>query len=599
MTRILNAMTTLTLSVVLVNCSVLKKEDSKEDIKSYLASFRQSLLNSDDEILAHFRVSQSRDAVLSVVSILQNKDPFIVCEADIDNAQISQANDIIMAEIPVRLYVKELNSQDQELYTLRLGLSRDGNGFKIVHLEGEEFYQTFQRIKNSNEREAIQALEVKSRAWAYEKAHELETKFDTVVWFTTYGEKNYFYVVEGPWVNMYENYDTRNQKVEGIKMGLVNVAGDMVIPMEYDLIGTIGFEEADLVEVSQGDKVGYYNIETRILVVPALYDQIIPCDYDNAWAFVKQDTTLGWLDKQFVYHPGFASARMETWYNNFDYLKQSILLQAGRYAFAEIPNEEYAASGIIVPPAYLSKNGLFDVIEGGFSLTDAPIRAYTEYKQTTTSLLQNISNTLRAVVVTVRERYLDGREEFYDYNQVMFVDNHLNQLGVSTISGSEISMHLIDSTLLEVRTPHDYWFMEEESSTESNLMEHIYFSIAANQTVTRLQSNRLYSQTKFVKLDSTYLTGTFTVYNSGTKQEETTHFLSEETITYMRDEILGDNGYTFTEILDQDFHHFKYLHEKDELTVVTREEAEARMSELDKHNYQFLNKVLQLMKQQV
>ena len=130
-------------------------------------------------------------------------------------------------------------------------------------------------------------------------------------------------------------------------------------------------------------------------------------------------------------------------------------------------------------------------------------------------------------------------------------------------------------------------------------MEHIYFSIAANQTVTRLQSNRLYSQTKFVKLDSTYLTGTFTVYNSGTKQEETTHFLSEETITYMRDEILGDNGYTFTEILDQDFHHFKYLHEKDELTVVTREEAEARMSELDKHNYQFLNKVLQLMKQQV
>lgn len=597
MNRQFNAIAMLALAVVLICCSVLKKEDPKEDIRLYLTNFRQSLLNSDEEILSHFRVSQSRDAVLSVVNILQNKDPFIVCEADIDNAKISQTIEMIMAEIPVKLYVKELNSQDQENYTLRLGLARDGDGFKIVQLEGEEFYQKFQRIKNKNQWEAIQALAVKSRAWAYEKARELQAKFDTVIWFTTYREKKYFYVVEGTWVNTFEDYDTRNQKVEGSKMGLVDASGEIVIPIEYDLIGTIGFEKANLVEVSQGDRVGYYNIETRELVVPTAYDQIIPYSYGSAWALVTQDTTLGWLDQRYVYHPGLASVHMENWYNNFEYLKQSILLQAGHYAFSEIPHEEYAASGIIVPPAYLSKHGLFDIIEGGYSLADAPIRAYTVYKQTTNSLLENISNTLRAVVVTVQERYLDGREEFYDYNQVMFIDNHLNQIGASTIAGTEISMHLVDSTLLEVRTPHDYWFMEEEVCMESNLMKHTYFSIADNKSVTQLKSNRMFPQTAFVKLDSTYLSGTFIVYNPGKQLDETTHFLSEQTITYMRDEILGDNGYAFPEIIDENFHHFEYLREREESTVVTREEAEALMSDLDRRNYEFLTKVLQLMKE--
>lgn len=599
MARLLNTITTLGLMITLINCSVLKNEDPQQGVKTYLANFRQSLLNSDDEILSHFRVSQSREAVLSVVKILQNKDPFIVCEADMGNAYITQTNEIIMAEIPVKLYVKELNSKDQEHFTLRLGLARDGEGFKIVQLEGEAFYQTFQRIKNNNQWDAMRALAVKTRAWAYEKAHELEAKFDTVIWFTSYGEKNYFYVVEGQWVNTFEDYDTRNQKVEGIKMGLTDGDGEIVRPIEYELIGTIGFENENLVEVLLYDKVGYYNIETRQLVVPAVYDQIIPYRNDNAWALVKQDTTVGWLDQQYTYHPGFVSARMENWYNNFDYLKQSIHMQVGRYAFSEIPHEEYAASGIIVPPAYLSKHGLFNIIEGGFSLADVPIRAYTEYKQTTNSLLENISNTLRAVVVTVRERYLDGREEFYDYHKVMFVDNHLNQLGEYTISGTEISMHLVDSTLLEVRTPHDYWFMEEEASLESNLMEHTYFSISENKSISQLKSNRLFPQTEFVKIDSTYLTGTFTVYNSATQQDEITHVLSAQTIAYMRDEILGDNGYDFPEIKDEYFHHFKYLREQEEFSAVTREEAEARMSELDKRNYEFLNKVLQLMKHPV
>lgn len=414
MTRLLSGIIIIVLSGGLLHCTVLKKEDSEDAIRLYLSGFRQSLLSSDDEILSHFRVSQSRDAVLAVINILQNKDPFIVCEADINNALISKTNELIIADIPVRLSVKELNSQDQERYSLRIGLAREGDDYKIVRLDGEEFYMVFNRIKNKNKWEAEQALALKSRAWAYKKASELETQFDTVVWFTTYCDKNYFYVVEGPWVHTVLNEDTRNQQVEGIKMGLVDSLGEIIIPITYDLVGTIGFEKADLVEVKQGDKVGYFNIEQRQLIVPVVYDQIIPYDSDHAFALVKQDTSLGWIDKQFNYHPGFASDSMEDWYNNFEYLRKSILLQAGRYAFAEIPREDFVASGIIIPPAYLSTYGVLEVIENGFSLTDAPVNAYTESKQTTNSLIENITNTLRAVVITIREHYLEGREEFYE-----------------------------------------------------------------------------------------------------------------------------------------------------------------------------------------
>jgi hypothetical protein len=518
-----------------------------------------------------------------------------VCKADIANAALTTEGDKILVGIPVWLSSKERTNYEQQQYTLNMTLARDGDSFRIVQLEGEEFYQNFQRIKNINDWEARQLLVLQSREEFISNARKLETQFDSVVWFTEYEQKSYFYVVEGPWVNKFMDYETRNEVVTGIKMGLVNAMGEIVIPIEYDLIGTIAFHYHNLAEVKQNGKVGYFNIDTKQLVVPAVYDMIIP--YDDSRTVVKQDTLIGWLDKDFAYHAGFESNEMESWYRNFDYLKKPIMIKAGHYAFAEIPSAEYAANGIIVPPAYLSKHGVFNFIESGFSLTETPVSGYTEYMQTTSSIIERISNSLRAVAVTIQERYLDGREEFYDYSQVVFVDDKLNPVGQSTISGTSISMHMVDSTLLEVRTPHDFWFLEEDACEESNLMKHIYFSVGKSDSVIQLNSRRLYSQTKYVKLDSTYLTGTFTLSDFSENKGQTRDFLSEKTITYMRDEILGDNGYNFPDIKEEYFHHFDYLRDKDDPVVATVAEAEARMSATDKANYDFLNRVLQRMQQ--
>lgn len=584
------------LLLTLPSCSILKSEDPEKNVRTFLSSFQDGLSKSDEEILSPFRVEQSRDALLSVIGILQNKDPFIVCESNMANATINIDMEVVTVQIPITFRVKELNSTDSANFTLMLWLKPVDDSFTITYINGEEFYQAFQEIKNSNQWAAAEALAAKEREFSYETARSMRDKYDSVIWYAQHDGETYFYVVNGSWQNYFMQYDKRDQQNVNVRMGLADASGELVIPIDYDLIGTIGFETADLVEVSRDGKYGYYDVGTMKQVVEPIYDLIIPYNNEGAWALVKQDTVFGWLDNEFKYTPGFVSAKMEEWYNNFEYLKQEIRLAPDSYTFCEIPSAEYAGNGIIIPSSYFSINDIFRTIESGISTTEVPINGWTEYKETTGTFIERIGANLRAVVTTINERYLEGREEFYTSSRLTLIDDKQNILSSSNISGEELSLHSIDSTLLEVRTPHDYWFMENEASDEQNLISHSYFYISPERSISKLESSRLYPQTEFVKLDSTYLTGTFSVYNSDTQQMEERDFLSVRTITYMRNEILAANGYRSEE--DKENNAFGYVQEG-VAESNSIEEAEAGMSEIDKHNLDFLNKILALMQTQV
>jgi hypothetical protein len=267
-----------------------------------------------------------------------------------------------------------------------LWLTPTENSFQITQLDGEAFYQTFMQIKNSNQWEAAQKLALQERLWIYENARRLEDSYDSVIWYTTYDQQNYFYVVEGKWYNFFVNYETRNEKNRDVRMGLVNGNGEIIIPIEYDLIGTIAMEHRDLVEVKKDGKLGYYDIETKQLVVQPIYDLIIPYNREAVWAIVKKDTTIGWLNREFQFQAGFPSPRVERWYTDFEFLKQNIRLDASNTKFCEIPSPQYAGNGIVVPPSYLTKYGIFDEIEGGISTTSVPMNAWTDYKEITGSI---------------------------------------------------------------------------------------------------------------------------------------------------------------------------------------------------------------------
>src|SRR5262249_49792530 len=139
-------------------------------------------------------------------------------------------------------------------------------------------------------------------------------------------------------------------------------------------------------------------------------------------------------------------------------------------------------------------------------------------------------------------------------------------------------------------------FMEyEETWEEINLPTYSYFQIGPDGTVTQLEPHRLFPETEFVKLDSTYLTGDFRVYDPDIQDNRTAHFLSIKTVTLMRDEILASYAYRFPDEerikLFQDLKGARYSP-----TFESIDEFAEGMTAIDKHNLAFLNKIIDLMK---
>lgn len=574
------------LAIYTISCSILKKEDPDQAVRGFLTSFQTSLSGTDKQILAQFDAKQSREALLTIINILQNRgEQFIECTAAFNNPTIQWEGELAKVEIPVTFELKGMSEKEATDATLVLWLKSDNKNFVISKIEGEPFYLAFTSLKNRNEWAIDRELAMKERVWVYEKAKELEQKFDSVIWFATYNKKNYFYVVEGPWVNYFADYDTRGEKNVGVKMGLVDAEGNIIIPIEYDQVGTINFEIADLVEVIKDNQVGYFNLETQQLVVKPEFDVILPYTFDQAKGIVKKDSVYGWLDQQYVYHEGFPSSRAEKWVNDFDYLKRPLTFRDGNTVFAEIPAPDHAGFGILVPATYLVKTGIFNTIEGGISTTKVPLNGWTEYIETNGSVFEKISDQVGALFTAVTERYIEGREEFYTQNRISFINNERDTIGRASMPEGKITVRQVDSTLIEFTSPAEYdYYLGDYEVDELPL--HTYFAIRENSVV-KLESKRLFPQTQFVKLDSTYLNEKFYRWNDGNKEEATG--ISLLTWEYMRNEILDEYGYKFTD--PELIHQFG---EDGEYT--TLEEIGEKLSDIDRHNLTFLDRIIESLK---
>jgi hypothetical protein len=123
-----------------------------------------------------------------------------------------------------------------------------------------------------------------------------------------------------------------------------------------------------------------------------------------------------------------------------------------------------------------------------------------------------------------------------------------------------------------------------------------YFKIS-NDTAIALTSKyeRLFNFTEFVKIDSSYLKGHFSFYNTAINKWEYINFFPLETIQFMREDILAIYGYIFTEKDKESWYtNFKWYNPK----YQTEDEIEPLLSDIDRHNLLFLAKVIEQYKQQ-
>jgi hypothetical protein len=578
--------------LMLYSCSVLRKDDNEKEIREFIASFQSKLTQPDDIILDMFDARQSRDIVMTAVRILQNKEhEFILCEPAYGTATIIIADESISVNIPVMFRSQNLNKKYEEATTLVLYLKRKKNSFVITKLDADAFYQTFARIKNDMQWQVEREREYLAREPVYALARNYEASFDSVFWYTRYESKTYFYVVAGQWENWFYRYEAKRPPAEG-KVGLLNEAGEVIMPLQYDLVGTIGFDFPGLVEVNSNGKYGYFDVENRKLVVPVEHDILLPYKKNGVKCIVKTDTVFGYYSDTFEYKEGFPDDAAERWVKEFKFVPSDLHLDVGSYALAEIPDRENAGYGIVVMPSYLVKTGVFEEVVGGISPTDFPINGYTDYVETNKTVMQTVSESISALVTTIKERYLDGREEFYTHNSLVFVGKNLDTLSVTKLySGGDVSFRVMDS-LLEVKSmTDDCYFYEGDYEWDDVAPSYTYFILGGDLKVTKLSSKRNFSETEFARLDSTYLSGDFKRYDPDTGDEYSATFFSLKTVTYMRDEILASYG-------------VKYKHESGgydrfsqfkDVPEVSASEARSMLSLTDAHNVAFLERMIDLL----
>jgi hypothetical protein len=575
-------------ALLAISCSIMKKDDPEKEVRDFLGIFQTSLTGKDEDILAQFRVDQSPEALIKAIRVLQNTDSYVFCDFQVGDAGLRFESGKVQVYIPTRLSIKGLDRKDSANHVLTLWLTRGKDNYFISQFDGEQFYQSFLKLKNSVEWEAQQAVAMGERQPIYNRAHELEAVFDSVIWFANSKQETYFYVTKGPWSNTFLHID-ETPNPPATKMGLTDSRGNVIIPLEYDRIGALNFLPGNLVEVTRSGKVGYFDVARKVLVAEPLYDFIIP--YSNLF-LVKADTTYGWLDQAFLYHTGFPNPAAGQWLKNFEFLRQPILIAAGKQTFCEIPSGQFAGNGLLPMPSYLYKFGVFQEIESGISTTAVPIEGWSEYVESLGSRLERIGEKFSVIVTSIRERYLEGREEFYDRSMITVVTNTHDALGIQQIPLAQLSVRQID-TLLEVSGGTELnefsTDVEEGFRGELNANSYFYYGLSPSGKVTPLTSDRRFPQTQFVRLDSTYLKGDFYVLNSETRDTERTAYLSTYTLEYMMNELLAANGYRFPDVENVQRFVFErwYVPKYTELA-----ECEAQMNAIDRHNLDFLRRML-------
>lgn len=574
-------------------CHILKNEDQHQAVLNFLGTFQTKLQAPQEEIKALFDARQSPEVIEDVVHILQNKEhEYINCSAAFAQATIVDDESGLRVIIPTSFDSKGIDETYHETSNLTLWLKQLNDSFVITKVEGEEFYKAFASIKSSMEWRVERKREEVRREPIYARAKELEQQYDSVIWFTTYEDKNYYYVVSGNWVNYFMRYD-ENPTTPTYQMGLINEAGEVVIPIEYQLIGTIGFDQPNIVEVKKDGKSGWYDIEKKQPLGEPVYDVLIPYAAPNVKAIVKSDTAFGWLTDTYEYQKGFPSTEVKKWVKSFSFLPASLRIHHDSKAMCEIPRMDDTGYGIVMPPSYLVKHGIFKEIVGGITTTPMPINGWTEYVETNGTRVQTITDKINAVITSITEHYLEGREEFYTENRLTFVNQANDTLAIASIPTDSVMHMKRIGNVLEIKSPAPYYWFEGGMYEDYNLPMYTYFQLGEDFSVKPLRTVRTFASTEFVKLDSSYLMGSFNHYNKNTETEESTDFLSVGTIEYMRNEILAFYGFKFSDPQVADhFVGFNWYHAKHE----TMESLQADLSEIDRHNLEFLEKILVLMK---
>ncbi|EMS31908.1 hypothetical protein C943_01643 [Mariniradius saccharolyticus AK6] len=570
-------------------------------LNEFVEQFKEGLSAEEDrKLLGMLKLERSQEALTELVKVLKNTHHSIKCEFDFGRTTFQKIGENqLQVWFPVSLVNTNYPNQEPEIFIVSAKVEKLDNSFVIREMDADLLYHKFTAFENRDFWKLELEAEYEKRKLVYELVERLQAGVDSVIWFTRYQDQLYFYFVQGEWDNpkSFDNYRADAEKtvpkVGSYKMGLLNAEGKVVIPADYDLIGTLGFDMENLVEVKRNGKYGMYHLQSRLPVIPAVYDVLIPFTTtdDKKLILTQEGKQTGYFNSDFLRFEGLPPVQqIDEYLAGYKYLDKGLLIKNGQQAMMEVPNKEYLGNGYVVPPSYLSNLQVMDSIEFGFTTTELGFNAGNESREFLGLSWQKISDTFNGLIVLIKDRYMDGREEFYYRSRVAILDKENTVKANADFNGSDlVSIRFLrDFGYYEAKTNH-YEYLIDVDVDQINLHNFSYFKLSENGEIKYLETRRVFPETKFSKMDSSYVRGDFSLF-VGNGEYENSDFLSEKTIQFMLDGILADNGYVFPDEDREMF--FSYYRKEGDKTTGKIEEAMANFSEIDRHNYDFLSSLL-------
>ncbi|NOS91325.1 MAG: WG repeat-containing protein [Cyclobacteriaceae bacterium] len=590
---------TLLIVGIVAACSIVRKEKLDKDAEQFLADFKNVLTKSDAEILAMFFSGQTEEEILSGITVLQNKDTTVSTSIRYAEATAKWEDGYLLIDVPVQIDAKGEEMVVKHL-TLKL-IQKKARKFYINRFGGEEVYTAYQSLKYQVENRDLLAKRLQALKVFYDRAMELQKNFDSVVWYTQFKDTTYYFAVNGTFV-----LDSLNGKSPTtFKMGLVHENGKIVVPVEYDLIGNPSINIPDAVEVKRDGKVGYFDLTGKMLV-PAEYTWVVPYEDGESKALVKKDTVFGWLDASYQFHENFPSEKAEKYIREFTYLTEKKFVFGGDHQqlivnLAQNERYNYESRGIIVAPGFLVNNNIFDWVQTDFITLkpneDKIFSFGNAYKENSNQFSFNLSESFDLLLNSIETRYIGGRGEFYTTSKINVVDKNQRFISSVDVWGNEgFTFKRVNENLYQASYLAYYEEGPSPTFKEINLPAYSFFKFE-NSKLERVASSRLFGFTKYVKMDSSYITGNFKTYDYSlpeNQREGTSTMLSRETLEYMRIEILASYGYLITnEVYLENFQMAGNLDDQKYYPKTLDYQTHyTRASEIDKYNLDFLAKIL-------
>ncbi len=419
----------------------------------------------------------------------------------------------------------------------------------------------------------------------------LRNIYSEVAAYSRIGRDVFYYVVRGE-LSLPEHAADFPFTEGDYKVGLVSSVGENLLPAKFDLIGSIGALAPNCVEVYQDDKVGLYNIKSGTYLSPK-YDYLIPSQDSKFIAYGRTGNTLESINSNMstqlvdkAQADRVERYAVQDWKVSTSDLDGEVMISPRVEYNLDDANE---CPYFYIFPKYwqLSINR---INIANLCISDEKMYAFgTEELEAEVQEQLTFWDNIKINLVKLYELIGDGRGYT---NDQLFLVNHKNKntdtnFAIIEFPDGESYAECACDLTTERSIIQDslFQFKGIGSDYEYGLYcgtKYSYVYIKPSGDIEQLNSNRNFSFTKWIKINSTYFEGCYFKGYDKDNREVVFNKLNAYDLDIMRNEIFADYGYKFkSEEWNEFFSQFKWY-------KPTLDNVDSLLTDIDKHNIEVI-----------